>query len=199
MVLRLCSQKADRVRFCCGPMCHSSVTVRGSTEVASNLAWCVQVGLYLFTKSQLYIRPTLGSINICVCVCVCRWSGRHRGLLPGGQRRSSGVSGWAGSVLPLGHRELGGAMWQSRLPWCLYKGNICMDLCLLVSQPFHWFMYWCNVNIKWFAHPRLLSARLLITLSGSGGSRVGRPSPGLTPDQSDTHIITSVCLKDDAF
>lgn len=196
MVLRLCAQMEDRVRFCCGPMCHSSVTVRGSTEIASNLAWCVQVGSYLFTKSKLYIQPKL--IRVLMYMCVCRWSGRHRGLLPGGQRRSPGVWGWVGSVLPLGHRELGGEMWQSRLPWCLYKGNIYMDLYLLVSQPFHWFMYFCNVNIKWFSHPCLLSARLLITSNGSGGSRVGRPSPSLTPDQFDTHI-TSVCLKDDAF
>lgn len=70
LFLWLHSQLAEEVNTCCGQTCLSSATVIGSMEIASILEWCVQVGVFLFTKSQLYIPPTFSSFNMSVCMHV---------------------------------------------------------------------------------------------------------------------------------
>ena len=62
--------------------------------------------------------------SVLTVVCLCRWAGRQRGLLSGGQRRSAGVRGRTGRVLPVGHRQLGGQVWGAWSTRSLYTGKI---------------------------------------------------------------------------
>lgn len=77
-----CSQLAEEVSTCCGPMCPSSAIVRSTMEIVSNLEWCVQVGVYLFTT---FIFLIFCSVNMHVCV--------HAGDLEGSVDSCQGDSG----------------------------------------------------------------------------------------------------------